>query len=139
MSGLKATPEDVRYAYRLLLGREPDPIGFETYCRLIEEQSVSAADVAAILQASEEYKTRHTAEPALIEIDFDKLKLYPWRGDSLIGGAVQASGSYEPHVLPAFVDRVPVGGTVLDVGANIGIFTLCAARKTGPEWTRVRD
>lgn len=132
MSGLKATPEDVRHAYRLLLGREPDEGGFQTYCNMIAERSVSAADVAAIIQASEEYKTRHTDEPVLIEIDFDGLKLYPWRGDSLIGGVVQESGSYEPHVLPAFVDRVPVGGTVLDIGANIGIFTLSAARKVGP-------
>lgn len=132
MSGLEATPEDVRHAYRLLLGREPDTGGFDTYCQLIATRSVSALDIAAILQSSDEYKTRHAAEPALVETDFDGLKLYPWRGDSLIGGAVQASGSYEPHVLPAFVDRVPTGGVVLDVGANIGIFTLSAARKVGP-------
>lgn len=133
MSGLKATPEDVRHAYRLLLGREPDPVGFDTYCKLIAEQSISASDVAAILHSSEEYKTRHASEPALIEIDFDGLKLYPWRGDSLIGDQVRASGSYEPHVLPAFVDCIPVGGAVLDIGANIGIFSLSAARKAGPE------
>lgn len=132
MSGLKATPEDVRHAYRLLLGREPDEGGFQTYCNLIAERGVAAADVAAILQASEEYKARHADEPVLIEIDFDGMKLYPWRGDSLIGGVVRESGSYEPHVLPAFVDRIPVGGTVLDIGANIGIFTLSAARKAGP-------
>lgn len=131
MSGLKATPEDVRHAYRLLLGREPDAGGFDTYCQLIATQSVSAPDVAAILQSSDEYKTRHMAEPALIEAEFEGLKLYPWRGDNLIGAPVLASGSYEPHVLPAFVDCVPVGGTVLDVGANIGIFTLSAARKVG--------
>ncbi len=132
MSGLKATPEDVRHAYRLLLGREPDEGGFQTYCNLIAERGLAAADVAAILQSSEEYKARHAGEPTLVEIDFEGLKLYPWRGDSLIGGVVQESGSYEPHVLPAFVDRVPVGGTVLDIGANIGIFTLSAARKVGP-------
>jgi FkbM family methyltransferase len=133
MSGLKATPEDVRHAYRLLLGREPDEGGFQTYCKLIAEQNVSASDVAAMIQASVEYKTRHAAEPVLVEIEFNGFKLYPWRGDSLIGGTVAANGSYEPHVLPAFVERVPVGGTVLDVGANIGIFTLSAAHKAGPQ------
>jgi FkbM family methyltransferase len=133
MSGLKATPDDVRHAYRLLLGREPDPSGFQTYCELIEKQSVSAADLAAILQASEEYKTRHATEPVLVETDFNGLKLYPWRGDSLIGGPVQAGHAYEPYVLPAFVDSVPVGGVVLDIGANIGMFTLSAARKVGPK------
>lgn len=133
MGELKATEEDVRHAYRLLLGREPDPVGFKTYCKLIAERSIPAPDMAAILQSSDEYKTRHAAEPAFVEFDFDGLKLYPWRGDSLIGDQVRASGSYEPYVLPAFVDSIPIGGTVLDIGANIGIFSLSAARKVGPE------
>lgn len=133
MSGLKATPEDVRHAYRLLLGREPDEGGYKTYCQMLAERSVSAPDVAAILQASEEYKVRHASEPALVEMDFNGLKLYPWRGDSLIGDVVREKGSYEPHVLPVFVERIPAGGVVLDVGANIGLFTLSAARKVGPQ------
>jgi len=134
MSGIhmKATEADIRHAYRLLLGREPDPSGFENFSRTLTTQRVSAPDLAAMIQSSAEYKTRHDGEPALIEIDFQGLRLFPWRGDSLIGDNVRATGEYEPHVLPAFVDRIPVGGTVLDVGANIGTFTLSAARKVGP-------
>lgn len=134
MSGshLKATDADVRCAYRLLLGREPDPDGLAMFGRLLREQRLSAPDLAAIIESSEEYKARHAAAPTLAEIDFKGLRLFPWRGDSLIGDSVRASGDYEPHVLPAFVARVPVGGTVLDVGANIGTFTLSAARKVGP-------
>ncbi|KAB2901366.1 MAG: FkbM family methyltransferase [Dokdonella sp.] len=129
---MKATEADIRHAYRLLLGREPDPSGLACYTRLLVEQRVSALDIAAIIESSDEYKARRTAEPALIEIDFHGLRLFPWRGDSLIGDHVRASGEYEPHVLPAFVERIPSGGTVLDVGANIGTFTLSAARKVGP-------
>lgn len=134
MSGshLKATDADVRCAYRLLLGRDPDPDGLATFGRLLREQRLSAPDLAAIIESSEEYKTRHAAAPTLVEINFKGLRLFPWRGDSLIGDNVAASGDYEPHVLPAFVERVPAGGTVLDVGANIGTFTLSAARKVGP-------
>ena len=128
---MKATSDDVRHAYRLLLGREPDHSGLESFGRLLTEQRVSAPDIAAIISSSPEYKIRHDSAPALDEIEFHGFKLYPWRGDSLIGGAVQAVGEYEPHVLPLFVESVPVGGTVLDVGANIGIFTLSAARKVG--------
>lgn len=133
MSGnhMKATDADIRHAYRLLLGREPDPSGFECFSRTLVMQRVSAPDLAAMIQSSEEYKARHDADPTLIEIEFKGLRLFPWRGDSLIGDNVAASGEYEPHVLPVFVERIPVGGTVLDVGANIGIFTLSAARKVG--------
>ena len=129
---MKATEADIRHAYRLLLGREPDPSGFATFRQTLATQSVSASDLAAMVQSSDEYKIRHAAEPALVEVDFKGLRLFPWRGDSLIGGNISATGDYEPHVLPAFVDRVPVGGTVLDVGANIGTFSLSAARKVGP-------
>lgn len=128
---MKATSLDVRHAYRLMLGREPDPSGIESFERLLAEQRVSTEDVAAMIAASPEYKARHEAVPSMDEIDFDGLRLYPWRGDSLIGGVVKSLGMYEPHVLPRFVDSIPTGGTVLDVGANIGIFTLSAARKVG--------
>lgn len=134
MSELNATLDDVRYAYRLLLGREPDPSGLETYGRLIAERGVSAPDIAARICASPEYGGRHgTVGGELVEVNFDGFRLYPWRGDDLIGGSVVASGSYEPHLLPAFVARLPENGTVLDLGANIGIYTLSAARKVGPQ------
>lgn len=132
-AGMQATEDDIRHAYRLLLGRNADPEGFATFVRLLQEQRLGAPDIAAIFQASEEYKLRHAGEPALLETEFKGLRLFPWRGDSLIGDNVRASGEYEPHVLPAFVERVPVGGTVLDVGANLGIFTLSAARKVGAD------
>ena len=131
MADFKATADDVRHAYRLLLGREPDPSGLESFRRLMADQRVSAMDVAATITSSEEFKSRHNSAPMLEEIEFQGFKLYPWRGDSLIGANVQASGEYESNVLPLFLEHVPVGGTVLDVGANIGIYTLSAARKVG--------
>ena len=131
MSEPGATVEDIRHAYRLLLGREPDEGGQRTFARLVAGQRLSAPDLAAMIRDSDEYRARHTAEPAFEEIDFHGLRLFPWRGDSLIGANVAASGEYETHVLSRFVERVPVGGTVLDVGANIGIYTLSAARKVG--------
>jgi len=128
---MKATPRDVRHAYRLLLGREPDASGLENFTRMFNEHVPSTLDVGAIILSSEEFKARHDVRGQLEEIDFQGFKLYPWRGDDLIGAHVQALGEYEPHVLPLFVEHVPVGGTVLDIGANIGIFTLSAARKVG--------
>jgi FkbM family methyltransferase len=131
MTDLMATDDDVRHAYRLLLGREPDASGLESFRKLIARQRASATDIAATIMSSTEFKSRHDSAPTLEEIEFHGFKLYPWRGDSLIGAHVQASGEYESNVLPLFVEHVPVGGTVLDVGANIGIYTLSAARKVG--------
>jgi FkbM family methyltransferase len=128
---MKATPDDLRHAYRLLLGREPDDAGFETLAKHIESSGASTSDVAAMFFASAEFKSLREDFAQLEEIAFEGLRLYPWRGDSLIGDLIRTTGQYEAYMLPLFVDSVPVGGTVLDVGANIGVYTLSAARKVG--------
>lgn len=131
MTNLRATEDDVRYAYRLLLGRDPDATGFANFRKYIAENGVTAPDVAASFFSSEEFRNRNTIVPTLDEIEFKGLKLYPWIGDSQIGAHIKATGDYEPYMLPIFIDAVPVGGTVLDIGANIGTYTLSAARKVG--------
>lgn len=59
MSGLKATPEDVRHAYRLLLEREPDPEGFRHYCDIVAQHAPSPAVIAKYLMDSTEFCERH--------------------------------------------------------------------------------
>ncbi len=132
MSDLPATADDIRYAYRLLLGREPDADGFAFYRRYLGQASPNAPDIAALFMGSPEFQARHPSGAAVHEVDFGGVKLFPWQGDRLIGALVVGRGEYEAHVLPRFLERTPVGGTVLDVGANIGIFTLTAARRVGP-------
>jgi hypothetical protein len=58
MSNLKATEEDVRYAYRLLLGREPDEKGFASHRKLLGETSLSATDLARGFLGSLEFISR---------------------------------------------------------------------------------
>lgn len=41
------------------------------------------------------------------------------------------AGTFEPQTLARFQDAVHVGATVLDVGANIGVFSLLAAERVG--------
>ncbi|PZQ10159.1 MAG: hypothetical protein DI564_16435 [Rhodanobacter denitrificans] len=71
----------------------------------------------------------------LVEVPFNGVKLFPWRGDDLIGRHVIGSRSYEPHVLPRFLDSLSAGASVLDVGANIGTFSLTAAKAVGARGT----
>jgi FkbM family methyltransferase len=37
-------------------------------------------------------------------------------------------GEYESHVVPAFLERITGESVVLDIGANIGVYTVAAAR-----------
>ena len=40
---------------------------------------------------------------------------------------------YEPYTLELFEKSIPPGGTVLDIGAQFGLFSLLAAQRTGPQ------
>src|SRR5262249_25185952 len=49
------------------------------------------------------------------------------------GERYMALGTYEAKELDYVVNRLPIGGCFVDVGAHIGYFTLAAAKKVGPD------
>ncbi|MEZ5460908.1 FkbM family methyltransferase [Dokdonella sp.] len=128
---IRAVEEDVRFAYRLLLGREPDTEGFAHYSKMVHADNLSALEIARIIMSSEEYSAKSKQSGGLREVEIDGVKLFPWEGDHLIGDNVSATEVYEPNVLPIFLDGLSEGDHVLDVGANVGIFSLLAANRIG--------
>ena len=130
---LAATPEDVRYAYRLLLGREPDADGLKHHTDLVRKGSVNPNDLARMFMMSDEYSARDSTSSMLREVEIDGVTLFPWRGDTLIGDHISPDSAYEPNVLPLFLESLSPGDHVLDIGANVGVFSLLAARRVGRE------
>lgn len=130
---MKATKDDVRYAYRLLLGREPDAEGLSHHFNEACRHKYSPDAVAKNIMASEEFRARSNKLTKFRQIQIDGVKIYPWDGDRLIGDSLTDAGDYEPNVLPLFLDSLRPGYCVLDVGANIGIFTLLAAKRVGSD------
>jgi FkbM family methyltransferase len=49
-----------------------------------------------------------------------------------IGFHLLVDAAYEPEALEFVLDRLQPGGVFVDVGANIGVFTIPAAKKVGP-------
>ena len=130
-----ATEDDVRYAYRLLLGREPDDGGLAHHKQWVASTSLPTTDLAQAFLRSDEYLSRSEKSSVLQQFVFRGVKIYPWRGDKLIGECLLATGSYEPHVLPVFLESLRKGDSVLDIGANIGIYPLLAAKRVGKKGT----
>lgn len=130
---MRATSDDVRYAYRLLLGREPDAEGLAHHVNEANRHMHSPDVVAKNIMASDEFRARSSKSTRLREIQIDGVKIYPWEGDRLIGDSLVTAGDYEPNVLPLFLKSLRPGDCVLDVGANIGIFTLLAANRVGSD------
>ena len=58
MSELKATQEDIRHAYRLLLGREPDEQGYANHVRRMENSPQTAIELARGFFGSPEFIAR---------------------------------------------------------------------------------
>jgi len=132
MTDMTANPADVRHAYRLLLGREPDREGLENYCKMVAARSIRAADLAQIFIGSSEYRARTANRREALEVDFEGYCMYVHPDDLDIGANVSA-GRYEPHVTAAVKELLYPGATFVDVGANIGYFAALGAHLVGPD------
>ena len=58
----KTVPELVKKAYREVLGREPDPQGFEAYRKQMLKQDMSYEEMVSSLKNSEEYRNRNKSK-----------------------------------------------------------------------------
>jgi FkbM family methyltransferase len=129
-----ATEDDVFYAYRLLLAREPDPEGWEGFRRLVAEQRTSPNELVRYFMDTPEFSVRNGvagAESPLIEVALDGFSLMVRSNDRDIGYHIRTHRAYEPHVTAAVRTLLRPGHVFVDVGANIGYFTNMAARLVG--------
>lgn len=128
---LAATEDDVRHAYRLLLGREPDPAGFKHHCGLIEERRPTTRMLARSFMHSAEYAARNNLQP--VEVALDGYSVFVRPEDHDIGQHVMRTHEYEPHVTRVLRSVLRAGDVFVDIGANIGFFTNLAAHLVGAD------
>ena len=127
-----ATEADVQACFRLLLGR---------HCSAAEWPGHSARagapldDVVRDFLSCREFAERGLVDAAapedVVRAELADFVLYSREGDGEIGAPARA-GRYEPHVAAALRRTLGPGDAMLDVGANIGYFTLLAAGLVGP-------
>jgi FkbM family methyltransferase len=119
------TEEDICYCFRLILGREPSPEEWQ------DHQVHVGKDLQAVVEhyiTSLEFKYRNLGglpEPKLAELDSYKMYVDP--NDPHIGNPIAEGKPYEPHVTRAIRNALGPGMTFLDVGANMGYYSLMAA------------
>src|SRR5688572_26462390 len=99
---MKSTPEDVRHAFRILLGREPDPGGRETFERLVAVSPMPPTALGEAIMASEEYRLRLSDELHLVRNEMGGYSVFSRRGDALIGSQLAGGGPYEAYVMVHF-------------------------------------
>lgn len=112
---MTATIEEIKWAYRVLLGREPDKDGVHA---IIEAKLPLELVVRGVMRSPEFYE-RHNAH----------------RTQSIYGRPFEVPAvdwmyqaeEYEPQVFRPLMRSLRLGHTFLDVGANIGVFSVHAA------------
>jgi FkbM family methyltransferase len=121
------------WAYRLLLGREPEhPQAVNSHPR------TSRRDVVQRFVTSQEFLIRNSLDNApvtplryMVELEPD-MRFWLLASDRFISPAI-ATGMYEP-VETTFINRqVRPGTAALDIGANLGWFTVHLARIVGAD------
>ena len=126
-----ATESDILSCFRLLLGRKPGRAEWPAHVwRVGEDLTVL---VSSYLN-SQEFANRHLVGRQLGQwelVELPNFKLYASAEDS-IGKVIIQAHNYEPHVSKMFFEYLRPGVGVLDIGANIGYFSLLAASLVGP-------
>ncbi len=127
-----ATEDDIFYCFRLLLGRQPEPGEWAGHSM----QAGTELDlvVKSYLNSLEFSRRKLLAqsEPDSLKIaQFERFRIYADLDDPLVGANV-AAGVYEPEIVAQFEQVLRPGMGVVDIGANIGFFTMVAASLVGP-------
>ena len=127
----RATLEDLRACYRLFLLREPDETGWRAWKDLIESHQISVQMLVDGFMNGPEFRQLQEAAATPVLVPLDGFQLYVRRNDYFIGAAIARDRSYEPHVTAAVRRMLRPGDTFLDIGANIGYFTLMGSSLVG--------
>jgi FkbM family methyltransferase len=135
--GPKATTADVRACYRLLLGRPPDAGGLAHYRERMSKDRVTVNQLVSEFLGSVEFAHAHEqprSEVIAREIvgTAEGFRIHVDPTDYAVGHTVARTGEYEPDVSATVRGILTRGATLVDIGANIGWFSLLGASVVGP-------
>lgn len=125
------TPAElVTSAYRLVLQRDPDPDGARMWESMLLQGLTQPAFIETLM-ASPEYqsKIKRPVERTVTVGDLS-FTMASHQHDAMVGLEIQQHGMYEPWVTPHFLAAIKRDSIVVDIGANIGWYSMLAAAKT---------
>lgn len=133
------TADDIRNCYRIVLGREPDVTGMNTFTSIVAAHKIEDPYlIAKIMFDGEEFKSRHWSAKResifadLASIFYHDIDFLLPRSDFSYQTLFH-QGAYEPYVADTMFARLQAGQVFLDIGANLGLFALPVAKIVGPQ------
>lgn len=135
MKTRRVSEENVVYFYRLFLQRELNEFEWDSWRALSAAQEVSLQWlIDSILYSQEISSLREGTDPAQI-IELPEMKICIRPGDLAVGATIAYYKTWEPHVTQALQSLLTPGAVFIDIGANIGYFSLLAAPLVGEQGT----
>jgi FkbM family methyltransferase len=125
ISTTAADPADLYFCYRLLLHREPDESGWRDQMRFIKPGRSRAMLVESFIN-SNEYRESF-GRSNFMEVDTGRFTMWVDADDLLVAPGIIATKSYETHVTAVLERELKPDSVFVDIGANMGWFTLLAA------------
>src|ERR1700730_752851 len=127
-----ASREDIFYCFRLLLGRSPNPEEWPGHSSRVGED---LENVVSSYVTSREFAERgllnKTYRDQVELVRLPRFSLFASNDDLAVGRHV-VGGAYEPKIAEVFYRHVKPGMSVVDIGANIGYFTMLLASLVEP-------
>jgi len=115
--------------YEDILGRRPDE-SESLHWRYYIESGCPIDVFKETLHASYEREVKRANQTREL-VQLERFRMYIDRRDPDVGAPIRESKQYEPHVTSALLSVLAAGDTFLDIGANIGYFSLLAASVVG--------
>jgi FkbM family methyltransferase len=112
--------------YERVLDRQPNSVEVSYWKGYIDSDNVSLGQIEAELTITPEYISQ-TLDECKTAVKFPDFQIYGMRSDILVAHEMIVHKRWEEHITPAFIKALKVGDVFLDIGANIGYYTLLAA------------
>lgn len=125
------TKLDVYYFFRHILGRLPSEPEWPGHCGFVGN---NLTDIVTTYLNSPEFKSRKLIGFSMTGIgkaELDGYAMYAAENDYAVGSHILGHRNYEPAVSEVFRSYLQPGMTVLDIGANIGWFSMLSASIVG--------
>jgi FkbM family methyltransferase len=126
----QANIADVFYAYRLILGRDPDAIGLVENLRQVVETEVTLDRLRTAFLSSPEFTAR-TSKLSRVQLRGGLWAVVDAE-DPEFGKAISETGAWEPHIVAEILRHIKSGDVFIDVGANVGVMSFPASEAVGP-------
>jgi FkbM family methyltransferase len=119
--------EEIGAVYRRLLGRDPNEHEVLHWTTMAGEEMDYVVDS---IMTSPEYQQKTSAQQKVL-VELERFKIYVMENDLDVGRNLLKTSVHEPHITRVFADTLKGGDVFLDLGANLGYFSLLAATLVG--------